>query len=95
MLFTVFMYGLAEAVASRVTKAEEYVGATPVLAILPFFFAGALFPIAAMPGALTAVAKVLPLTHALAVLRYGLIDPSGHGLHDIWGDEQRRPPRPG
>jgi ABC-2 type transport system permease protein len=84
-LFTVFMYGLAETVASRVPNAEEYVGAIPVLAILPFFFSGALFPISAMPGALTAIAKVLPLTHALAVLRYGFIDPNGHGLHDIWG----------
>jgi ABC-2 type transport system permease protein len=85
LLFTVFMYGLAETVASRVHKEEDYVGATPVLAILPFFFAGALFPISAMPGALTAVAKVMPLTHALALLRYGFIDPSGRGLHDIWG----------
>jgi ABC-type multidrug transport system permease subunit len=85
VLFTVFMYGLAETVASRVTKEEDYVGATPVLAILPFFFAGALFPIAAMPGVLADVAKVMPLTHALALLRYGFIDPSGQGLHDIWG----------
>jgi ABC-type multidrug transport system permease subunit len=85
LLFTVFMYGLAETVASRVSKEEDYVGATPVLAILPFFFAGALFPISAMPGALTDIAKVMPLTHALALLRYGFIDPSGKGLHDIWG----------
>jgi hypothetical protein len=28
---------------------------------------------------------VLPLTHAIALLRYGIIDPSGKGLHDIWG----------
>jgi ABC-type multidrug transport system permease subunit len=85
VLFTIFMYALAETVASRVTKQEDYVGATPVLAILPFFFAGALFPISAMPGALTAIAKVLPLTHALALMRYGFVDPSGHGLHEIWG----------
>jgi ABC-2 type transport system permease protein len=85
LLFTVFMYALAETVASRVTKEEDYVGATPVLAILPFFFAGALFPISAMPGLLTDIARVMPLTHALALLRYGFIDPSGHGLHDIWG----------
>ncbi len=85
LLFTVFMYGLAETVASHVSKEEDYVGATPVLAILPFFFAGALFPISAMPGALTAIAKVMPLTHGLALLRYGFIDPSGRGLHDIWG----------
>jgi ABC-type multidrug transport system permease subunit len=84
-LFTVFMYGLAETVASRVTKQEDYVGLVPVLAILPFFFAGALFPIGAMPATLTTIAKFMPLTHALAVMRYGLIDPSGKGLHDIWG----------
>jgi ABC-type multidrug transport system permease subunit len=85
LVFTVFMYALAETVASRVTREEDFIGATPVLAILPFFFAGALFPISAMPGALAGVARVMPLTHALALLRYGFIDPSGHGLHDIWG----------
>jgi ABC-type multidrug transport system permease subunit len=85
LLFTVFMYGLAETVASRVSKQEDYIGATPALAILPFFFAGALFPISAMPAPLTAIAKILPLTHALALMRYGFVDPSGKGLHDIWG----------
>ena len=85
LLFTVFMYALAETVASRVSKEEDFVGATPVLAILPFFFAGALFPIGVMPSVLTAIAKAMPLTHALALLRYGVIDPSGRGLHDIWG----------
>jgi ABC-2 type transport system permease protein len=85
LLFTVFMYGVAETLASRLTKQEDYVAATPAVAILPFFFAGALFPISAMPGVLTAIAKVFPLTHALALMRYGFIDPSGKGLHDIWG----------
>jgi ABC-type multidrug transport system permease subunit len=85
LLFTVFMYGVAETLASKVNKQEEYIGATPALAILPFFFAGALYPIAAMPGALTGIAKFMPLTHALALMRYGLVDPSGKGLHDIWG----------
>jgi ABC-2 type transport system permease protein len=85
LLFTVFMYGLAETLASRIKKQEDYIGAVPAVAILPFFLAGALFPISAMPAALTAIAKALPLTHALALLRYGFIDPSGKGLHDIWG----------
>jgi ABC-type multidrug transport system permease subunit len=85
LLFTVFMYGVAETLAARISKQEEYIGATPAVAILPFFLAGALFPIGAMPGALTAIAKALPLTHALALMRYGLVDPSGKGLHDIWG----------
>jgi ABC-2 type transport system permease protein len=85
LLFTVFMYGVAETLAARINKQEEYIGATPALAILPFFFAGALYPIAAMPGALTTIAKFMPLTHALALMRYGLVDPSGKGLHQIWG----------
>jgi ABC-type multidrug transport system permease subunit len=85
LLFTVFMYGVAETLASKVTKQEDYVGATPAVAILPFFFAGALFPIGAMPAVLTDIAKAFPLTHALALMRYGFIDPNGKGLHDIWG----------
>ena len=36
-------------------------------------------------AALAAFAKVLPLTHALALMRYGLVDGHGTGLHDIWG----------
>jgi hypothetical protein len=27
---------------------------------------------------------VFPLTHALAVIRYGLVDPQGTGLNAIW-----------
>jgi ABC-2 type transport system permease protein len=85
VLFTVFMYGLAETLASRIKKQEDYIGAVPAVAILPFFLAGALYPIGAMPGALTSIAKAFPLTHALALMRYGFIDPGGKGLHDIWG----------
>ena len=85
VLFTVFMYGVAETLAARIPRQEEYIGATPAVAILPFFFAGALFPINVLPGALAAFAKVLPLTHALALMRYGLVDHRGAGLHDIWG----------
>ena len=85
LLFTVFMYGVAETIAGRIGKQEEYIGATPVVAILPFFLAGALYPIHAMPAALATIAKVLPLTHALALMRYAFVDPSGRSLHDIWG----------
>jgi ABC-type polysaccharide/polyol phosphate export permease len=85
VLFVVLMYGIAETLAAKLHQPEEYIGATPVIAILPWFFAGALFPISALPGALTAFAKVLPLTHAMALMRYGLVDPHGTGLNDIWG----------
>jgi ABC-2 type transport system permease protein len=84
-LFAIGMYGVAETLANRIPRQEEYIAATPAVAIVPWFFAGALFPIAALPGFLAAFAKVLPLTHALALMRYGLIDHGGKGLHDIWG----------
>jgi ABC-type polysaccharide/polyol phosphate export permease len=79
------MYGAAETLANRVSKQEEYVGALPAIAIVPWFLAGSLFPISALPAWLGAFAKALPLTHALAVMRYGLLDGRATGLHDIWG----------
>lgn len=83
-LFTVGMYGAAEILASRVPRQEEYIARVPAIAILPWFLAGALFPIAALPAALTWVARFLPLTHALALMRYGLSGDSA-GLRDLWG----------
>jgi ABC-2 type transport system permease protein len=83
LLFGVGMYGAAETLASRVPKQEEYIARVPAVAIVPWFVAGALFPITALPGLLTWVARFLPLTHGLALMRYGLLgDPSG--LRDIW-----------
>jgi ABC-type polysaccharide/polyol phosphate export permease len=83
MLFTVGMYGAAETLASRVPKSEEYIARLPAIAIVPWFLAGSLFPIGALPGFLTWFAKVLPLTHGLALVRYGLLGDSS-GLDNIW-----------
>jgi len=55
----------------------------PAIAIVPWFLAGSLFPISALPIGLTWIAKFLPLTHALALVRYGLLGDST-GLHAIW-----------
>jgi ABC-type polysaccharide/polyol phosphate export permease len=80
----VAMHGGAEILAARLPTQEEYVGAAPPIALLPWFFAGSFLPITAMPIGLTWLARFLPLTHALALMRYGLVDPQGRGLHDIW-----------
>lgn len=85
LAFTMFAYGLAEVLANRVGTQEEYVGLTPVVAILPWFLAGSLFRITALPVGLAGFARVLPLTHAMALLRYGLLDRHAVALHDIWG----------
>jgi ABC-2 type transport system permease protein len=82
--FAIGMYGVAETLANRVPKQEEYISRLPAVAILPWFLAGSLFPIGALPSALTWIAKFLPLTHGLALMRYGLLDDST-GLHNIWG----------
>ncbi len=82
-LLTIAFTGIAETLASRVPHQEEYIARLPAVAIAPWFLAGSLFPISAMPVGLTWVARFLPLTHALALMRYGLLhDPSG--LHAIW-----------
>ena len=84
VLLAITMYAMAEILANRVHSQEEYVGAVPAIAILPYFFAGSLFPLGALPAGLAAFAKVLPLTHVLALARYGLVDRRGAGLRDIW-----------
>jgi ABC-type polysaccharide/polyol phosphate export permease len=85
VLLGITMYGVAETLSNRIPTLEEYIGALPAVAIVPFFFAGSLFPITALPWAMTEFARALPLTHALAVMRYGLLDHNASGLHDIWG----------
>jgi ABC-2 type transport system permease protein len=81
----VFVYSLAETFATKITNAEEYTGLVPPIAIVPFFFAGTLYPITSLPGWLAGIAKVLPLTHAVALFRYGLTTQGGQALHNIWG----------
>ena len=84
VLFTVGMYGAAETLASRVPKQEEYIARVPAIAIVPWFLAGSLFPISALPGFLAWFARILPLTHGLALMRYGLLG-DRTGLGNIWG----------
>ena len=55
----------------------------PAAGRIGWFLAGSLFPIGALPGFLAWFAKLLPLTHGLALVRYGLLGDAS-GLHDIW-----------
>jgi ABC-2 type transport system permease protein len=82
-LFTVGMYGVGETLANRVPRSEEYIARLPAIAIVPWFLAGSMFPISALPSFLDWFARFLPLTHGLALVRYGLLGDST-GLHDIW-----------
>jgi ABC-type polysaccharide/polyol phosphate export permease len=66
-----------------VPRAEEYIARVPAIAIVPWFLAGSLFPITALPLVMEWVARFLPLTHAMALMRYGLLGDSS-GLANIW-----------
>ena len=83
LLFTVAMYGIAETLAARVPRSEEYIARLPAIAIVPWFLAGSLFPITSLPLVLAWFARFLPLTHALALMRWGLLHDSS-GLQNIW-----------
>ena len=81
------MYGVAETLAAACREPRSTSDACPAIAIVPWFLAGSLFPISALPVALTWVAKVLPLTHALALMRYGLLNDSERAPRHL-GHEQ-------
>jgi len=83
LLFTIAMYGIAETLAARVPRSEEYIARLPAIAIVPWFLAGSLFPITSLPLVLAWFARFLPLTHALALMRWGLLHDSS-GLQNIW-----------
>jgi len=85
LALAVFVYGLAEVFATRIDNAEEYTALVPPIAIVPFFFAGTLYPLTSLPGWLAGIAKLLPLTHAVALFRYGLTGQGTQALHNIWG----------
>ena len=84
-LFTVGMYGVGRDRSPPVCRApEEYIGRVPAIAIVPWFFAGVALPDhGTARRSSTWIARFLPLTHALALVRYGLLNDST-GLHNIW-----------
>ena len=48
-----------------------------ILGSLSFFLSGVIYPVTVLPGWLRAIGQFLPLTHALEVLRRGLLVGAG------------------
>ena len=84
ILLTLTTYGLAEVLALTLKRFETYYQMLPVVAVTPWFLAGSFFPISSLPAGLEQVTLALPWTHALALMRYGLIEGSDPGLANIW-----------
>jgi ABC-type polysaccharide/polyol phosphate export permease len=83
-LLCLFAYGLAETLALRVGRQEAYGPLIPAIGVTPYFLSGALYPLSILPTGLQQVAYLLPWTHAVALMRYGLMDGTPSGLTDIW-----------
>jgi ABC-2 type transport system permease protein len=83
-LLSVATYALAELLAYRIRQPQIFGTLIPAIGATPYLLCGAIYPLATLPAPVRQFALVLPWTHCVAVLRYGLMGPSASGLHAIW-----------
>jgi ABC-2 type transport system permease protein len=83
-LLCLAVYGVAETLALRIGRQEAYGPLIPAIGVTPYFLSGALYPLSILPVGIRQVAYVLPWTHAVALMRYGLMKGTPSGLTDIW-----------
>jgi ABC-2 type transport system permease protein len=83
-LLSLATYGLAEMLALAVGRQEAYGPLIPAVGVTPWFLSGGLFPIDVLPAGLEQISYLLPWTHTLALMRYGLMEGSDAGLANIW-----------
>jgi ABC-2 type transport system permease protein len=83
-LLTLTIYGVAEILALRIRRQEAYGPLIPAVGVTPWFLSGALFPIAVLPAGIEQLALLSPWTHAVAVLRHGMMQGDDSGLAAIW-----------
>jgi ABC-2 type transport system permease protein len=84
-LLSTATYGLAELLAYRIRQPQIFGTLIPAIGATPYILCGAIYPLAALPAGVRQFALLLPWTHCVAVLRYGLMGSSASGLHAIWG----------
>jgi ABC-2 type transport system permease protein len=83
-LLTAGTYGLAEYLAYTVTQPQTFGTLIPAIGATPYALCGAIYPLSTLPDGVRQLALVLPWTHAVALLRYGLMGPRASGLREIW-----------
>ncbi len=83
-LLSVATYALAELLAYRIRQPQIFGTLIPAIGATPYLLCGAIYPLATLSAPVRQFALVLPWTHCVAVLRYGLMGPSASGLHAIW-----------
>jgi ABC-2 type transport system permease protein len=83
-LLSVATYALAELLAYRITQPQIFGTLIPAIGATPYILCGAIYPLASLPDGVRQFALVLPWTHCVALLRYGLMGSSASGLEAIW-----------
>jgi ABC-2 type transport system permease protein len=84
LLLTAGTYALAEYLAYTLTQPQVFGSLIPAIGATPYALCGAIYPIAALPVGVRQFALILPWTHAVALLRYGLMGTAASGLPQIW-----------
>jgi ABC-type polysaccharide/polyol phosphate export permease len=84
-LLSIGTYGVAELLAYKITQPQIFGTLIPAIGATPYALCGAIYPLSTLPAGVKQFALLLPWTHCVAVLRYGLMGSSGSGLHAIWG----------
>jgi ABC-2 type transport system permease protein len=83
-LLSIGTYGLAELLAYRITQPQIFGTLIPAIGATPYALCGAIDPLATLPAGVKQFAYALPWTHAVALLRYGLMGGPASGLRAIW-----------
>jgi ABC-2 type transport system permease protein len=78
------VYALAELLAYRITQPAVFGTLIPAIGATPYALCGAIYPLAALPDGVLQLADLLPWTHAVALLRFGLMGGGASGLEAIW-----------
>jgi ABC-2 type transport system permease protein len=67
LAFTLTAFGVM--VAARIKQMQSYMGVVQMIVMPMFFISGALFPVASLPGWLTVLNRIDPLTYAVDPMR--------------------------
>jgi len=83
-LLSLTTYAIAEVLALAVGRQEAFGPLIPAVGVTPWFLSGSLFPLNVLPPVIEQISLVFPWTHALAVMRYGMMENTDPGLANIW-----------
>jgi len=83
-LLSLTTYAIAEVLALAVGRQEAFGPLIPAVGVTPWFLSGSLFPLNVLPPVIEQILLVFPWTHALAVMRYGMMENTDPGLANIW-----------